>query len=331
MEELEQVLHDEPRAKSFISPYVASKISELSVILECLHQLHQFQPWAKKIETSIVERRNEPSTCRKAHSAAWGPIIKSVFSKDPKLAHLGNPEDGKFYYPSQKRRTRATVEAMRVAESALDAYWKAANDHILRHAGTTPEAETRESFGTRTLLRTLPWVEPSKKPDSTARSDAFIQPIPRLAHDIDQQITGAFKKLSTSTTVKSKTRGSVLPAVEPAEEPVRELVTPEEPVLIVNSRAHKVFRALFHSPNSPDQPGVVNWAEFLYAMTSVGFSAEKRQGSAWHFAPNGLNVERCIQFHEPHPGNKLPFTTACRYGCRLTRAFGWSGNTFRLA
>lgn len=36
-------------------------------------------------------------------------------------------------------------------------------------------------------------------------------------------------------------------------------------------------------------------------MTSVGFSAQKLYGSVWQFSSREDDVQRSIQFHEPHP------------------------------
>ncbi|KEF56708.1 uncharacterized protein A1O9_06897 [Exophiala aquamarina CBS 119918] len=65
-------------------------------------------------------------------------------------------------------------------------------------------------------------------------------------------------------------------------------------------------------------------------MASIGFAAEKLYGSVWHFTPLRLDVERSIQFHEPHPSGKIPFTTARRHGSGLNRAYGWHGGIFAL-
>jgi hypothetical protein len=134
---------------------------------------------------------------------------------------------------------------------------------------------------------------------------------------------------------KKKTRGipvnnDNLP-LGPNEAVAGDVVDPHSTSLTVDKRAYKVFNALFRSPNSPDQPGEIPWPDFLHAMVSVGFNAEKLQGSSWHFTPRDLDVGRSIQFYEPHPGNKLPFTWARRYGRRLARAYGWDSEMSTLA
>jgi hypothetical protein len=50
----------------------------------------------------------------------------------------------------------------------------------------------------------------------------------------------------------------------------------------------------------------------------------------FRITPQNLDVERKINFHEPHPEKKVPFRTCRRYGRRLNRAYGWTGDMFIL-
>ena len=127
--------------------------------------------------------------------------------------------------------------------------------------------------------------------------------------------------------VKWKTRGSTSFATTTAEQ----IAPPvEENSFTLKSRAFKVFKALFFQPSQPDVPGEISWADFLYAMAATGFAPEKLYGSVWQFTPTTLDVERGIQFHEPHPIGKIPFRNARRVGRRLNRAYGWHGGMFIL-
>jgi hypothetical protein len=58
LDELERIMQDEPRAKSLITPHLASSLSQLSVMSECLNHIHQFQPWAYSIENAVEEGRS---------------------------------------------------------------------------------------------------------------------------------------------------------------------------------------------------------------------------------------------------------------------------------
>ncbi|KAH7064346.1 hypothetical protein BKA63DRAFT_586258 [Paraphoma chrysanthemicola] len=336
LDEFERLMQDEPRAKTLISPHIASSLSQLSVLSECLYHLHQFQPWARKVE-SMVEENAAPYLAQyDTLIRHWG-TINHLYDKffNRKMFKVGKPTDGKFHYPAEVRRTRETVDAMRSAEAALDAFWKAANAHWLVHAGASPTLLVQHIIGDRVLHRTPPWVNPKATPRcGTPNGNIADTSILFFGfdHDVSKQITGNFSKLSVSTKEKKKTRGLLANEGAVVKDSVVATNIPSSGRSVaIDKRALKVFKSLFHSPHSPDQPGEISWPDFLHAMVKAGFGAEKLQGSAWHFTPQNLELDCSIQFHEPHPGNKLPFTWARRYGRRLTRAFGWSLESFKLA
>jgi hypothetical protein len=104
-----------------------------------------------------------------------------------------------------------------------------------------------------------------------------------------------------------------------------------QPTFKVDKRSLKVFSTLFYQPSQTAQPGEIPWNDFLHAMCTTAFTVEKLYGSVWQFTPRNLDVERSIQFHEPHPIAKIPFLVARRIGRRLNRAYGWHGQMFALA
>ena len=89
----------------------------------------------------------------------------------------------------------------------------------------------------------------------------------------------------------------------------------------VNKRAFKVFATMFHVPSANEQQntGEVAWSEFLYSMKMIGFSVEKLYGSSWQFTPDTIDVQRSIQFHEPHPRAKIWYWLMKNFGRRLHR------------
>jgi hypothetical protein len=191
-------------------------------------------------------------------------------------------------------------------------------------------------IGDCVIQRTSPWAEPAPATISTVSKVPTLvklDPLSGHQHDASKQITGNFKKLAVASKEKKKTRrqgaagGVEVEATNADNSPGGS----EGFTIAVDKRALRALNILFHSPDSPNQPGDLAWPDFLHAMVKTGFGAEKLQGSACHFSPTKLDVERSIQFHEPPPGNKLPFTWARRYGRRLTRAFGWTNESFELA
>jgi hypothetical protein len=98
----------------------------------------------------------------------------------------------------------------------------------------------------------------------------------------------------------------------------------------LDKRSYEVFQTLFSNPRNKNVPRDVRWVDFLRAMTSLGFSVDSLNGSAWQFTPSHVDVDRSIQFHEPHPSSRLFLFQARRIGWRLSRRYGWTGETFEL-
>ncbi|KAF3033371.1 hypothetical protein E8E12_003436 [Didymella heteroderae] len=329
---IQHLLDSNPRAQSLTSPWVASLLSKLSIVSECLRQLNFFQPWAKHIANQVKDRQTELLLAHSNKFACWRSTLQTDFRRT-NLINLGKPTS-QFRYPVKKRRSQMNVETLQAAEKALDAFWHAADAHFLECTGTTPHEIMKDSLKERTLQRTLPWVESelaSEAATTSSTTEYLYIPISTTQHDASQQITGVFNKLAVWTTKKVKTHGLAVQRVDSLGVYPSDEEEVKQPAFVLDRRAHKVFRTLFHSPLSRDHPGDTPWQDFLYAMMAVGFSVEKLQGSAWQFTPTNLDVQRPIQFHEPHPTHKLPFTWARRFGRRLARTYGWRSSMFQLA
>lgn len=329
MDELDLTLRTDLTQKNLVSPFVAETISDLAVLVESLRQLGLLQPWASSLDFETTDDRDDFQafyTSRMSRNTKFKQAMKGV-----SLADLGTPSRDLFRYPADKRRTRENVEAMRVAERNLDALWHRIDSEVVRRDNTL------QGFGMpyivtqgRQLQRTPEWVEPlqeepaAKVTESTEAShNAFAQ-----LHLRDDASTSS---VVWEEKIKLKTRGSARPTpragVAAAELPARQVDA--QTTLAVSKRALKVFSILFYTPTAQtENPGEVPWPDFLHAMASARFVVEKLYGSVWQFTPTKLDVERSIQFHEPHPQGKIPFTVAKRHGRRLNRAYGWTGETF---
>ncbi|CAK7226713.1 hypothetical protein SEUCBS140593_006335 [Sporothrix eucalyptigena] len=135
---------------------------------------------------------------------------------------------------------------------------------------------------------------------------------------------------------------------------------------VVDRRAARVFRALFHDPGAHvvggnGTPATLTWPDVVHALKVAGFGGERLYANAWLFVPgqvakmaaivaaakgaprrfgsktaNGKSstTPRPSLFHEP-TGNrgeggltKLTPSEARWIGKRLTRAYGWDVTTF---
>ncbi|KAH6659289.1 hypothetical protein BKA67DRAFT_589404 [Truncatella angustata] len=344
VDELDRLLRSEPKALELVSPYVAMLIGELSIVGECLRQLELYQPWANGFENASHERDDAIKRQFSQRTKGWGGVMEAFRDRNlVGLSHLGDPSDGKFQYPLGKRRNQANVEALRAAEANLDAFWNAVDVILNKQPGNLDGTAYKQMLSQpRYLQRTLKWIEPAAKKDQTLNTNQSFEdwssqlaaPLSRLNFGPEPPVSARKEILAaggTKAKIKSHGAPSAMSAAS-AEEAVLSTMSlgDSQPTFAVDARALKVFRIIFFDPAANTTAGEVVWKDFLHAMDSTGFSAQKLYGSVWHFQPTKLDVERSIQFHEPHPHPKIPFLVARRHGRRLNRAYGWLGSMFVL-
>lgn len=247
------------------------------------------------------------------------------------ITPLAMPGDRKFYYPVEKKRTKENTEKMIEAERKLDYFWLKFDANWRRLAGKSINAcmgdhTPRQRENGQQIERTAPWVEPVK--EAKPNSETLKEPKPWNDSDEKEYNTSKSKQ-------KRKTKGTADNSDVPnksfvPEEHVKKQPTDKQPTFRVDKATFKVFNTLFFRPGISSLPGEIPWVEFLRAMIVTGFAVQKLYGSIWQFTPTKLDVERSIQFHEPHPLAKIRFPVARRIGRRLTRAYGWHSGMFEL-
>lgn len=342
VDEMQRLLDSEPKAKELVSPYIAGIISKISIISQCLTQLDLYQPWSSGFDLAMEEYKDDIEHDFVKMVSQREDICEAIQERNLGQAkELGNPSGGRFAYPVDKRRTRENTETLRQSEANLDAFWAKIDKLVHSKAGDlTGTAVGRLLSQSRIMQRTPPWMEPSKGPSKAELVSKNEQDVRKLYQPLSTLYFGLAPDEPdvpnrTLAKTKKKTRGTakVLDITATADSH-NALEDPNphdpQPTISVNARALKVFRTLFFNPSPTATPGEVSWTDFLYAMTSTGFSAEKLYGSVWQFRPTQLDVDRSIQFHEPHPHGKIPFQVARRHGRRLNRAYGWFGGMFKL-
>ena len=330
MDELGYLVEKDSRANELISAWVADQISNLAVYSQSMHQIMLYQPWAATFGDAMVRHEDEIQADFAESQKFLAAALRCKFGGV--ISSLEDPTDGKFTYPVHRRRTKANVDQMRVAEHNLDTFWRAVDQELISKDAIFPLLA--ELLKERFLHRTAEYkevVEVSKSSEYTV--DDLLKPISEFYLEQESRTrkpTGY--DLSVQPNIKTKTRGVANPSKNGPEEDKTPCHPPEDtqPTFRVDKRAAKTFKTLFFVPSLSAQPGEVAWGDFLHALVSTGFSAEKLYGSVWQFTPTKLDVERGIQFHEPHPSGKLSFTTARRFGRRLNRAYGWHGGMFVL-
>ncbi len=328
LDELERLIQSDPKQKEKLSAWVARVFSDLGVIARARHELDRYQPWAAGMDQEYVNYEKEIKGEFGRKFAAFSELDHNF--KDLSLAKVGMPSEGRFQYPSDKRRTRQVTETMRKAEENLDLFWQTVDQQYKNKTGRPLHQALHHLFTQeRQLERTPEWIEPRKEPRKKAEPDdsELYKHLSQLQVDSEEHPP---KDISTPKA-KIKTKGAAQPTDPTTLQPEARPHTPEtHPIMAVSKRAFKVFSTLFHTPSQSDQPGEIPWQDFLHAMAATGFEPSKLYGSIWQFTPTKLDVERSIQFHEPHPQRRIPFRTARRFGRRLNRAYGWHGGMFVL-
>jgi hypothetical protein len=339
VDEVERLLDSGQKAKELVSPYIVKVLGGLSIISQCLTQLELYQPWASGFEIAMEKCEDAIEKDWKEKNIPVAELFGAIQNKNLRpAARLGDISGGRFAYPIDKRRTKENVETLRQSETNLDAFWSCIDELVHTKAnGLKGTAIRRLLSQPRIIQRTPEWVETIKEPKTK------VVPI------TDQDVEALYRPLSalyfglapskpdgpdvTLAKPKMKTRGTARPppttatAHNPLEDPNP---SHPQPTIPVDTRALKVFRTLFFNPSPTATPGEVSWKDFLHALTSTGFAAEKLYSSVWQFRPTLQDVDRSIQFHEPHPHGKIPFQVARRHGRRLNRAYGWFGGMFTL-
>ncbi|KAI7968220.1 hypothetical protein EIK77_010390 [Talaromyces pinophilus] len=179
----------------------------------------------------------------------------------------------------------------------------------------------------KAIQRTPEWVEPQKQPSKPKAPE--ISPAEIRSELVYRTEKATEPAIQTQPKTKVKSRGEPTKSANIVEPELNPRIDDAQPLFKVDKRAFKVFSTLFFQPSQSSQPGEIPWNDFLHAMASTAFAVEKLYGSVWQFSPRNSDVERSIQFHEPHPIAKIPFRMARRIGRRLNRAYGWNGDMFK--
>lgn len=308
-------------------------ISDLGLLAQLQDELESYQPWAAGLNYQLAQVHDKLKKEVLNRFSISQVIDNNMEFVSTGLAPLGAPVyngERRFYYPSDKRRTRETTEAMRLAEEKLDQFWTTIDGKYKSKVGKSID-ELAEGFLSekRDLQRTPEWVEPNPKPKKAGPKS--VQAVDDSFSTLGLSSTGSIsQEKSTMPKPKIKTKGVAGTSEATATQPGQPSQADIQPILPVDRRAHKVFKTLFFTPNLTDLPGEIPLVDFLHALASTGFQPQKLYASVWQFTPTNLDVERSINFHEPHPHNKIPFQIARRMGRRLNRAYGWHSAMFVL-
>ena len=322
LDEVERMIRSDGQNRERVSSWVAKILSDLSLLAELRRQMGLLHPGAAMTEpVSSEEQKEEFSSRMKLFSRVY-----EILNKGMNLADSGTPLT-KFNYPSEKTPNATVTKQLQQAEHNLDKFWEEFDKQFQKLGGEDLHGMLTGVLPQREIRRTPDWVEIDRKAeteDNAAQNLSSRVALIELEARSEKTISS---EAPAQRAQKVKTRGTASESV-PLDNPPAEPQVYQPPKFHVSKRGFKVFSTLFHIPSVEDLPGEVPWSEFLSAMASVGFSIKALDGSAWVFEPQSDLFRRSIIFHEPHPGNKIPFQTARRFGRRLERAYGWTRDSF---
>ncbi|KAI9241347.1 MAG: hypothetical protein BYD32DRAFT_406180 [Podila humilis] len=330
---MERLVHNDPKSRNLFSAKVANTIADYSLFAECQRQIRLFQPWASTFENDAVYRQQKIRADYIERTKRMAQVEAAFRNVDSSYA---DPSDKKFYYPVEKRRTKENTEAMQNAEKNLDEFWGKLDRLLLKTVSNSRNGVwTCLLSSDRKLQRTPDWIEPPSKLSAKERKKGVE------VDDLLQDLKFRSESTAERNEPKQPQKGKVKTRGAAADTPLAKALPQHlinaydqsnldpQRTFKLDKRALRVFSTLFYQPSTSSQPGEIPWNDFLYAMAATGFAMEKLYGSVWHFTPSGLDVERSIQFHEPHPTSKIPFRIARGFGRRLFRTYGWRGDMFK--
>jgi hypothetical protein len=117
------MLDEHSKDSDLISSWVASRFSDLALMSEVRRQLGLFQPWCTAWRSKCLLEDDTP------YFFSMVEYVHDFIS----CATLDAANPAFYAYPSDKRRTRETVDQMRLAERRLDKFWAKLDNHCEAH------------------------------------------------------------------------------------------------------------------------------------------------------------------------------------------------------
>ncbi|KAI1616064.1 hypothetical protein EDD37DRAFT_102500 [Exophiala viscosa] len=329
---IQHMLDQKPSLKKKVSAYILGIFSDLSLSLQILKEILDFFPWSASFPDKLKTRKHRWMTCCASYTLWWTDMYNCLKSSQTStgLPRLVLPLTTTFYYPTDKPYNQANVDALRRAERHLDDLWESIDGACDDVEQTLHGCFRNVMRGTREIKRTGPWIPPaSSLPEPQSQPSCGNESCSSDITVTQEKLTHLTVSETPRTKVKTRGTPDTLRSHDQNEPviPKAEVSAPAPATYHVSERALKVFNNMFHVESTETKQREIAWTDFLHAMTAVGFSAEKLYGSVWHFAPGGLEGGS-IHIHEPHPSSKIPFRIARRIGRRLSRQYGWTGETF---
>lgn len=350
VQEAHYMLEQDTEAGRLIDTCLLVDFFDLAVLADLQYCIHSLRPYSDSWFAAGV---SDDVYLVKSQEAFWHrctDLCGAVFLSAKKTTALGDPLDGRFNYPLEKRRTAETVKQMQSAETTLKTFWEQMRLHTRRYGIILDAFFAWHLTSSPLAIRTTQdWDEKQAGSAQPRHSDPGSSYEEHNYRKFDASPAGNENKkaeIALEEKTKTKTRGEANDQVDTVSQAEQDpTAAPSSPddlrkAVKVPRREFKVLCALLPSSATISHaPREVSWNDFISALNTLGLVPEKLCGSVWIFKPlsvgHGLvRADRSIQFHEPKSvrhGNKIDVRMVRRFGDRLKRAFGWDGETFACA
>ncbi|KAH8683022.1 hypothetical protein BGZ60DRAFT_399197 [Tricladium varicosporioides] len=324
-----------PMEKARVDEILAQKLSDLAACHEMLVsvRLHRPQNVARDLdEVEVVENR-----------ISWKGWKVSGYITEEDMLRLGTALLDDFYKAplpgSQKNMT--WVHRSKALRRALEAFWRGARKTpkmVFEQSGFSTEEvrETLEVISCTLTREYLDFVEEEEQ-----HMLASIEGSRVSAPGVSQKEWGS-KTPTQLTAVSPKSKVKSRPLKENTSvQQINDAIPginisnpPEKEKVYVKQRTHDLL-ALMYPSNAMESAKGMEWGEFVYMMSSMGFLARNVGGSAVVFeneneSPEGASVGGKIIFHKPHPVSKIDPIMLHSNGKRMSKWFGWHRDLFVL-
>ncbi|KAL8995253.1 MAG: hypothetical protein Q9169_004959 [Polycauliona sp. 2 TL-2023] len=207
-DELEREIRANKASRERISPYIASLISDLSLSGEIKRQIGLLNP-GPRMTVVVGEEEKQDNFIQKTQLLSQ--ISSGLTGIGKGLANVATPLT-KFYYPTHKKRTKATTETMRQAETNLDNFWSHVDGKCNKNtASKTIHQMLEGKLSQRKLQRTPEWVEPTNRAEGSidqTDSEAISSQIAALELERRTEHTVSAAIAHTREKPKTKTWGT---------------------------------------------------------------------------------------------------------------------------
>jgi hypothetical protein len=286
-----------------MSSDIAMRLAEIATIAVPVAEVGLFMQSLPGKFPSIMEMYDRYSDCEYSRQMAVGipeAIISLTKGMHIHVERCGNDASW-FVYPNDRPRSRERVQQMRLSEERLDSLWSHFDDCVRQHdiqppsdlvrlpadRQATPPWRDEEERGLRLDQRLQPPTQDVEELywDLHISTERTIGSTSRVQHGKAKLKTRGTGDQTRSSEEHSTTNDVKVLASQPDKSADAGRILSDPLSIPVNARALKTFNAFFFTPSLAATPGEIPWKDFLHAMYSAGFRAEKMYGSAWKFDP----------------------------------------------